>query len=66
MNNLVGNNTREANSPMRLQWYACERRANIMALTVNNMFQLQGQNLYISKVGEMSDVLNRCQFSWYE
>ena len=38
----VGKDMRESNSPMLLWCYACKRRAAIMTLTVNNIFQLQG------------------------
>ena len=62
----VGKDMRESNSPMKLWCYACERRAAIMTLTANNLFQLQGQNPYMATLGEMGDISNLCQFSWYE
>ena len=62
----VGRDMRESNSPMRLWCYACERRAAIMTMTANNLFQLQGQNPYMATLGEMADISNLCQFGWYE
>ena len=37
-----------------------------MALTSNNLFQLEGQNPYMATLGEMGDISNLCQFGWYE
>ena len=37
-----------------------------MNLTVNNIFQLQGQNPYEANLVEMGDISNLCQFGWYE
>ena len=37
-----------------------------MTMTANNLFQLQGQNPYMATLGEMGDISNLCQFSWYE
>ena len=66
MKKAVGNNIKGAKFPMRLWCYACERRATIMTLTVNNLFQLQGQNPYMVALCEMGNILNVCQFAWYE
>ena len=57
---------RESDSPMKLWCYSCERRAAIMTLTVNNLFQLQGQKPYLSTLGKMGNISNLCQFGWYE
>ena len=40
MKSAVGKDMREANSPMRLLCYACERRTTVMTLTAKSMFQL--------------------------
>ena len=37
-----------------------------MALTTNNLFQLQGQNPHMATLGEMADISNLCQFGWYQ
>ena len=37
-----------------------------MNLTVNNIFQLQGQNSYMSNLVQMGEISNLCQFGWYE
>ena len=66
LKNGVGKNTREANSPMRLCRYCCERRAAIMIMTANNLFQLQGQNPHLATLGEMGNISNLCHFGWYE
>ena len=66
MKSGVGKDMREANSPMCLWCYACERRASIMTFTANNLFQLEGQNPYMATLGEMGDISNLCQFKWYE
>ena len=62
----VGRDLRESNSPMRLWCYCAERRASIMTLTANNLFQLQGQNPYMATLNDMGDISNLCQFGWYE
>ena len=62
----VGKDMQEMNSPMRLWCFACERRASIMTLTANNLFQLEGQNPYMATFGDMGDISNLCQFGWYE
>ena len=51
---------------MRLWCYCAERRASIMTLTANNLFQLQGQNPYMATLNNMGDISNLCQFGWYE
>ena len=66
LKNGVGKDMRESNSPMRLWCYCCERRAAIMTMTANNLFQLQGQNPHMATLGEMGDISNLCQFGWYE
>ena len=66
MKKAVGKDMRESNSPMKLWCYSCERRSTIMTLTANNLFQLQGQNPYMSTLGEMGDISNLCQFAWYK
>ena len=66
LKNGVGKDMRETNSPMKLWCYCAERRAAIMTLTANNLFQLQGQNPHMATLGEMGDILNLCQFGWYE
>ena len=66
MKSAVGKDMREANSPMRLWCYACERRASIMTLTANNLFQLEGQNPYMATLGKMGDISNLCRFKSYE
>jgi len=66
MKRAVGKDMRETNSPMSLWCYACERRASVMTMTANNLFQLQGQNPYMATLGEMGDISNLCQFGWYE
>ena len=62
MKSAVGKDTREANSKMQLWCYACERRASIITLTANNLFQLEGQNPYMATLGEMGDISNLCRF----
>ena len=62
----VGRDLRESNSPMRLWCYCAERRASIMTLTANNLYQLQGQNPYMATLHDMGDIFNLCQFGWYE
>ena len=57
---------RDSNSPMRLWCYCCERRAAIMTLTANNLYQLQGQNPHMATLNKMGDISNLCQFNWYE
>ena len=37
-----------------------------MTLTASNLFQLQGQNPYMSTLGEMGDISNLCQLAWYK
>ena len=37
-----------------------------MTLTVNNIFQSQGQNPYTETLGEMGDISYLCKFGWYE
>ena len=39
----VTKDMKDTDSPMRLWCYAAERRASIMTLTANNLFQLQGR-----------------------
>ena len=62
----VGRDLRESNAPMRLWCYCAERRASIMTLTANNLFQLQGQNPYMATLNDMGDISNLCQFGWCE
>ena len=62
----VGKDMRETNSPMLLWFYACERRAVIITLTVNNIFQLQVHNPCMQTLGEMGYISNLCQFGCYE
>jgi hypothetical protein len=56
---------REQNSPLQLWCFCAERRAAIFTLTAKNLFQLQGQNPYLT-LGEMGDISNLCNFKWYE
>ena len=51
---------------MWLWCYACEWRASVMTLTSINIFQLEGQNLYMATLGEMGDISNLCNIGWYE
>ena len=51
---------------MRLWFYASERRASVVTLAANNMFQLEGQNPYMATLGEMGGISNLYQFGWYE
>ena len=37
-----------------------------MNLTAKNLFQLEGQNPYMTTLGEMGDIYYLCQFGWYE
>ena len=46
--------------------YATERRAQILVLTANNLFQLQGYNLYRANLGDIVNIFNLCQFGWYK
>ncbi len=62
----ISRDMKESNSPMKLWCYAAERRASIMTMTANNLFQLQGQNPHMATLGEMADISNLCQFGWYE
>jgi len=62
----VTKDMKDSNSPMRLWDYAAERRASIMTMTANNLFQLQGQNPHMATLGEMADISNLCHFQWYE
>ena len=62
----VGKDMRETNYPMRLWFYACERRTENMSLAANFLFQLQGKNPYIATIGDMGDISNLYQFGWYE
>ena len=62
----IGRDLRESNAPMRLWCYCAERRASIMTLTANNLYQLQGQNPYMATLHDMGDISNLCQFGWYE
>ena len=62
----VTRDMKDTDSPMRLWDYAAERRASIMILTANNLFQLQGQNPHMATLGEMADISNLCHFGWYE
>ena len=57
---------RESNSPLVLWCYAAERKSNIFNLTAKNLFQLEGQNPHLATFGEMGDISNLCQWSWYE
>ena len=54
----VGKDIQESNYPMRLWYYACERRSSVMTINANN--------LYMSTLGEMGDISNLCKFGWYE
>ena len=51
MKSGVGKDMQESNSTKRLWCYACERRASVMTLTANNLFQLEGQNPYMETLG---------------
>ena len=62
----VTRDMKDSNSPMRLWCYAAERRASIMTMTANNLFQLQGQNPHMATLGDMADISILCQFRWYE
>ena len=62
----VGKDMQEMNYPMRLWCFACERRASIMTLTANKLFQLEGQNPYMATLGEIGYISNLFQFGCYE
>ncbi len=62
----VGNNLCESNAPIGLWYYCAELRANIMTLTTSNLYQLQGQNSYMTALNKMGDISNLCQFGWYK
>ncbi|KAL7538844.1 hypothetical protein ACHAXR_009411 [Thalassiosira sp. AJA248-18] len=62
----IRNDLRQSHSPLRLWCYCAERRASIFNLTAKNLFQLQGQNPHLATFGEMGDISNLCNFSWYE
>ena len=66
MKSGVGKDMQEANSPMPLWCYTCERRASIMTFIANNVFQLEGQNPYMATLGETEEISNLCQFGWYK
>ena len=51
---------------MQLWCYSCERRAAIITLTVNNIFHMQGHNIYMEALEEMVEISKLCQFGWYE
>ena len=65
MKRSVGKDMQESNSPISLWCYTCKRRAAIMTLTANNLFQLQGQNPYMATLGEIGDIFNLCRFGWF-
>ena len=52
--------------PIVLWYYCFERRALITNMTAKDLFQLQGQTPHFTIFGEEGDILNICQFVWFE
>ena len=65
MKGAVGKDFKESNAPLKLWCYCTKRRAHIMTLTANNLFQLQGQNPYMATLGEIGDISTLCRFRRY-
>lgn len=60
------NDMMDAQSPLVLWDYCCERRARINNLTARNLFQLDGLNPHSATLGETGDISNLVQFEWYQ
>ena len=54
-----------SNCPLAFWDYCVERHAHINNLTARDTVKLHGSNLHTSLTGEEGDILNLCQFGFY-
>ena len=62
----VRNDIHESNSPLCFWDYCVERRAGINNLIAKNAFRLHGSTPHTLTTGDEGDILNLCQYGWYE
>ena len=57
---------KDLDSPLKFWDYCAERRKLNNNLTSKNLFQWDGGNVNLKIVGEIGDISNLCQLSWFE
>ena len=62
----VRKDMKDSNCPLAFWDYCVERRARINNLTAKDIFKLHGWNAHTFLTGEEGDILNLCQFAWYD
>ena len=66
MKEAVRKDMREADSPLPLWDFCIERRARVHNLTAKDRFALHGTTPHTLTTGDEGNILNLCQYGWYE